>query len=279
MYKIKDYVMITLGTLLIALEVYFFEIPNSFTIGGVSGISVLLGELTQISTSNLIVFLNIILLIIGFIFLGRSCGIKTIYCSLLYSAFMKLFEITIPLEAAVTDEPFLELIFVIILTSIGSALIFRCDATSGGTDIIALIIKKYSSIDVGKSLLFVDFVIVISAFFVFDIKTGLYSLLGLFARAFLVDSVIENMDSCKYFTIVTTEAEKLNDYIIKTLGRGATVVRAYGAYTGDDKTMLLTACGRAEAVRLQKVIHSLDPLAFVVIATSSEIIGSGFRQV
>ncbi len=279
MYKIKDYVMITLGTLLIALEVYFFEIPNSFTIGGVSGISVLLGELTQISTSNLIVFLNIILLIIGFIFLGRSCGIKTIYCSLLYSAFMKLFETMIPLESAVTDEPFLELIFVIILTSIGSALIFRCDATSGGTDIIALIIKKYSSIDVGKCLLFVDFVIVISAFFVFDIKTGLYSLLGLFARAFLVDSVIENMDSCKYFTIVTTEAEKLNDYIIKTLGRGATVVRAYGAYTGDDKTMLLTACGRAEAVRLQKVIHSLDPLAFVVITTSSEIIGSGFRQV
>ena len=252
MYKIKDYVMITLGTLLIALEVYFFEIPNSFTIGGVSGISVLLGELTQISTSNLIVFLNVILLIIGFIFLGRSCGIKTIYCSLLYSGFMKLFEITIPLEAAVTDEPFLELIFVIILTSIGSALIFRCDATSGGTDIIALIIKKYSSIDVGKCLLFVDFVIVISAFFVFDIKTGLYSLLGLFARAFLVDSVIENMDSCKYFTIVTTEAEKLNDYIIKTLGRGATVVRAYGAYTGDDKTMLLTACGRAEASETSK---------------------------
>ena len=190
MYKIKDYVMITLGTLLIALEVYFFEIPNSFTIGGVSGISVLIGELTQISTSNLIILLNLILLIIGFIFLGRSCGIRTIYCSLLYSAFMKLFEMTVPLETTVTDEPFLELVFVILLTSIGSALIFRCDATSGGTDIIALIVKKYSSIDVGKCLLFVDFLIVVSAFFVFDVKTGLYSLLGLFVRACLVDSVI-----------------------------------------------------------------------------------------
>ena len=279
MYKIKDYVMITLGTLLIALEVYFFEIPNSFTIGGVSGISVLIGELTQNSTSNLIILLNLILLIIGFIFLGRSCGIRTIYCSLLYSAFMKLFEMTVPLETTVTDEPFLELVFVILLTSIGSALIFRCDATSGGTDIIALIVKKYSSIDVGKCLLFVDFLIVVSAFFVFDVKTGLYSLLGLFVRAFLVDSVIENMDSCKYFMIVTTKAEELNDYIIGTLGRGATVVRAYGAYTGDDKTILHTACGRIEALKLQKVIHRIDPLAFVVITTSSEIIGSGFRQV
>ena len=279
MYKIKDYVMITLGTLLIALEVYFFEIPNSFTIGGVSGISVLIGELTQISTSNLIILLNLILLIIGFIFLGRSCGIRTIYCSLLYSAFMKLFEMTVPLETTVTDEPFLELVFVILLTSIGSALIFRCDATSGGTDIIALIVKKYSSIDVGKCLLFVDFLIVVSAFFVFDVKTGLYSLLGLFVRAFLVDSVIENMDSCKYFMIVTTKAEELNDYIIGTLGRGATVVRAYGAYTGDDKTILHTACGRIEALKLQKVIHRIDPLAFVVITTSREIIGSGFRQV
>ena len=173
----------------------------------------------------------------------------------------------------------MELVYAMLLTSIGSAIIFHCGASSGGTDIVALILKKYSSLDVGKSLLCVDFLFAASAFLVFDIQTGLFSLLGLFAKAFLVDGVIESINSCKYFMIVTTHPDEISDYIIHNLHHGATLVHAEGAYTHGGKTMLHTVCRRIEAIRLQKKVHEIDPSAFTVVTTSSEIIGRGFRGV
>ena len=185
----------------------------------------------------------------------------------------------IPLSHPLSNQPFLELCYAMLLTAFGSALMFDKGASSGGTDIVALILKKYTSINVGKALLAVDSLIAVSSFFVFDIQTGLFSLLGLFAKAFLVDSIIESINSFKYFVVITEKGNEVSDYIIKTLHHGVTVNEAEGAFTHSKKYMIHTVCRRIEAIRLKKEIKIIDEHAFVIITTTSEIVGRGFRSV
>ncbi len=275
----KQYFSMTFGVILLTAGVYFFKIPNGFATGGVSGMGTLLGRLTVISPAAWITILNVSLLILGFIMLGRSTGIRTVYCSLLFSGLTQVLEIFVPMDKPLTDEPLLELIYAMLLTAIGSAVIFNSSASSGGTDIVALILKKYTSLDVGKALLCSDFVIAAGSFFVFNVKTGLFSLAGLFAKAFLVDGVIESFNSCKYFLIVTSHPDEIIEHILQTLHHGATISYAEGAYTHENKTILHTVCRRIEAVKLRKKIKEIDPSAFIIITTSSEIIGRGFRGV
>lgn len=279
MKKINNFIIMTMGCILLAVGVYFFKIPNGFATGGVTGIGTILAKITPISPGTWIWGLNIVLLILGFIFLGKGNGIKTVYCSMLYSAITYVLEIVVPLTEPLSNQPLLELVYAMLLTSIGSALIFNADASSGGTDITALILKKYTSIDVGKALLAVDFVVAASSFIVFDIQTGLFSLLGLFAKAFIVDTVIDNLNTCKYFVVITEKREEISSFIMETLHHGVTVASVVGEYTKQDKAMIHTVCKRIEAIKLRNKIKEIDPHAFVIITTSSEIIGRGFRGV
>ena len=279
MKKIKNFVIMTMGCVLLAIGVYFFKIPNGFATGGVTGIGTVLAKITPISAGTWIWGLNVLLLLLGFVFLGNGNGLKTVYCSMLYSALTYVFELVVPLSEPVSNQPLLELVYAMLLTSIGSAFIFNADASSGGTDITALILKKYTSLDVGKALLAVDFVVAASSFLVFDIQTGLFSLLGLFAKAFIVDAVIDNLNTCKYFVVITDKREEISQFIIETLHHGVTVSFAVGEYTKQDKAMIHTVCKRVEAIKLRNKIKELDPKAFIIITTSSEIIGRGFRGV
>ncbi len=277
--SIKNFLFMNIGCILLSIGVYFFKIPNGFATGGVTGIGTILGKITYITPAVWIWILNIALLIVGFIFLGRQNGIKTVYCSMLYSAITYLLELFVPISAPLTNQPFMELAYAMLLTAIGSAMIFNADASSGGTDIAALILKKFTNIDVGKALMAVDFVVAASAFLVFGIETGLYSLMGLFAKAFIVDGVIESFNTCKYFVVITTKREEISDFIIKTLYHGVTVNQATGEFTHENKTMIHTVCKRMEAIKLRSKIKEIDPNAFIIITTSSEIIGRGFRSV
>lgn len=276
---VKQFLVMTLGTVLLTVGVYFFKIPNGFSTGGVSGIGTILGKVTAISPAKWISIINIALLIFGFIFLGRETGAKTIYCSVLFSALTWLLEIVKPMYYPLTDETFLELIYAMLLTSIGAAMIFNSGASSGGTDIVALLLKKYARIDVGKALLAVDFLIAGSSFFVFGMKIGLFSMLGLFIKAFLVDSVIESLNSCKYFIVITDRSDEISKYIISKIHHGVTVTDAVGGYTNEKKQMVHTVCKRMEAIKLRSRVYEIDPHAFTIITTSSDIIGRGFRSV
>ena len=277
---VKDYFLITLGTLMLTAGVYFFKIPNGFATGGVSGIGTLLAKaIPSISAATWIMVINILLLIVGFAVLGKECSIKTLYCSLLFSVLTKILETLLPLSSPLTDQPLLELIYAMALTSAGAAVIFNCSASSGGTDIVALILKKYTSLDVGKALLVTDFLIASCAFFLFGTKAGLFSMLGLFTKAFLVDLIIESVNSYKYFVVITEQGEEISRFIITQLHHGATVTEAVGTYTQHKKAMIHTVCKRLEAIRLRKEIKEIDPHAFIVITTTSEIIGRGFRSV
>ncbi len=281
---VKEYIFITFGAVLMAVGVYFFKIPYGFSTGGVSGIATVLSKIIpNLSAATLILIMNVALLVLGFIFVNKDFGVRTVYCTLMYSALTYLFELLIPAEVVsagnpLTDQPLLELIFAILLTSFGAAIMFNTGASSGGTDIIAMILKKYTAINVGTALLIADAIVAFSSFFVFDVTIGLFSVLGLFMKAFLVDGIIENMNMCKYFTIITEKPDEICDFIMTTLHRGVTKQDAEGAFSHNKKKVLLTVCKRSEAHQLKLKVKEIDPTSFIMITNSSEILGRGFRN-
>lgn len=278
--EINNFLLVTLGTVLTAVGIYFFKFPNNFSTGGVSGISILLGRLVPFLSPAVTMWaINLILLLVGFLFFGRGFGLMTAYCSMLYSFLTWLFEVIYPMTQPFTDQPFLELCFAMMLPAVGTAILFNCNASSGGTDIVAMILKKYTSLDIGKALLVSDALIAASACFVFGIRTGLFSLLGLVIKAFVVDSVIESINLCKYFSIVTACPDAICDYVIREMNRSSTVIDAVGAYSHEDRKVIMVACRRSEAVKLRHFIKTVDPKAFMFITNTSEIIGKGFRSV
>ena len=280
--SISNFLIMTVGVFLLTVGVYFFKIPNGFSTGGVSGIGTILGKVIPVEAITpglLITVINVVLLFVGLFFVGQDFGIKTVYCSLMFSGGTMLFEWLAPLSGPITDEPVLDLVCAILLTAIGSALMFRVGASSGGTDIVAMILKKYTSLDIGKALLVTDFLIASSAFLVFDVETGIFSLLGLFAKAFVVDGVIESIGTCKYFTIITTKKEEIGDYIMRTIHHGFTELHGVGGFTGEDRAVLLTVCKRIEGAHLRRFCKEVDPHSFIIVSDTSEIIGKGFRAV
>jgi uncharacterized membrane-anchored protein YitT (DUF2179 family) len=279
-HKFKEYVLITIGVLLVVFGVYFFKFPNNFSIGGVTGMAILLSKTFDgsISSGTIVLIINAILLAISYLVLGKSFGNRTAYGSLLLSLSLWLLEIIAPMEAPFTKEPILELAFAVILPAVGSAILFNIGASTGGTDIIAMLLKKYSNIDIGRALLMTDFLLTAASFLVFGIETGLLSILGLFLRSTLVDTVIENMNLNKYFTIICENPKPICDYIMKNVHRSATIFEAKGAFSERDKKIILTVMNRSQAVNLRKFIRYADPEAFILITNTSEIIGRGFRS-
>lgn len=275
--KFKEFFLLTAGILIMVMGIYFFKFPNNFSFGGVTGIAVVVSKYTSISKSMLTTIINIALLVLGFLFLGKGFGFKTVYASLLMSFALSFLEKFCPMSHPLTDEIMLELSFGIILPAIGSGILFNIGASSGGTDIVAMILKKYTSINIGNALLITDCLIVAATFFVFDIKTGLLSTLGLVVRSFMIDGVIENINLKKYFTVVCSNPEPICDFITLELNRSATVCEAMGAFSHDRKYVIYTVISRAQAVRLRTFIHLHDPSAFILISNTSEIIGKGFR--
>lgn len=269
----------TLGTLLVACGVYFFKYPNNFTTGGVSGLSVLFGSVLPVSPGTIMMLINVAFLILGFIVLDKGFGFKTIYCSLLLSGSVWVLEWIVPMERAMTDQKFLELTFSVLLPAVGSAILFNIDASTGGTDIIAMILKKYTSLNIGNALLCTDVIIAASSTLFFGIETGLYSVLGLILKAVVVDYAIESINMQKSFTIITRYPDEVKNFITKELHRGATVWEAEGAYTGEKRWVIMTALHRYQATSLRRYVRGVDPQGFMFISNISDIIGKGFRGV
>ena len=277
--KLKNFSLLTISTLIMAVGIYFFKFTNNFTFGGITGIAVLVAKFLPISASDFSFVVNILLLIIGWIVLGKSFAEKTAYSTILLSVSLSLLERIYPMSHPLTNEPLLELIFAILLPALGSAILFNIGASSGGTDVIAMILKKYTSVDIGKGLMISDLIFTLAGFLVFNVKTGLYSLFGLIMRSALIDNFIESFNRSKYFHVVTSNATCICDFIQNDLQRGATIVNATGAFTGDDKYIILTVLSPSQAVKLRNFIKEHDPKAFLLISNTSDIIGKGFHSV
>lgn len=276
MKTLKNYGLITLSTFIVAVGVYFFKFPNNFCFGGVTGGAVVIANLTPISASLFTTISNILLLLVGFLFLGKDFAIKTGYSSLLLSLFLMLLEHFYPMTASLSNEPLLELIFAITLPAVGSAILFHIGASSGGTDVLAMLLKKYTNVHIGTALFIIDLLIIIVACFVFDIRTALYSFVGLIFKSFMIDDIIERINLCKSFTIICDHPDIICDYIVNVLDKSATVTEATGAYTNHKKYIIITVLRRNQAVLLRQFIHETEPGSFMLISNTSEIIGKGF---
>lgn len=217
--KLKNFSLLTISTLIMAVGIYFFKFTNNFTFGGITGIAVLVAKFLPISASDFSFVVNILLLIIGWIVLGKSFAEKTAYSTILLSVSLSLLERIYPMSHPLTNEPLLELIFAILLPALGSAILFNIGASSGGTDVIAMILKKYTSVDIGKGLMISDLIFTLAGFLVFNVKTGLYIIsFSLFIICFSNTSYFSHFlllsIPCVFYTI-TGRQKSLYFYHIK----------------------------------------------------------------
>ncbi len=277
---VREYFMLTLGTFLVAAGVYFFKFPNHFNTGGVTGLAVILNAIVPaVSASTFASTINLAFLVLGFVALDRNFGVRTVYCSVLFSAMLSGFEWLWPLAAPLTDQKMLELFFAVILPSLGAAILFNMQSSTGGTDILAMILKRFTSMDIGMALLYVDVLIAASTLYFVGAEAGLYSVLGLVLKSVVVDSVIESLNRRKSFIAVTSCPQEVCGFITQSLNRSATYWQAEGAYSHEPKWIVLTALSRSQAVALRLYLKTADPHAFILVTNSSEIFGKGFMRV
>lgn len=277
--QVTDFLLLTLASELIAVGTWLFKYPNNFTFGGVTGLSIVLSKAIpfEVAPSTINLVINAILMILGIAVLGKEFAGKTMYVTVLSTVSISLLDKLAFITEPLTNQPMLEFVFAVGVPGVASAILFNMDASSGGTDIIAMILKKYTTLEIGTAIFAADLFIAASAFFVFDFQTGLFSILGLFAKTLVIDSAIENFNLCKYFTVITVNPKPICDFIHHELDRSATIYKAEGAYSHTERSVILTVMKRSQAVRLRRFVRDIDPHAFIMITNSSEIIGKGFR--
>ena len=268
------------GLFFTALGIQLFKTPNHFAFGGTSGLSIILSTLfPSLDVGSFMWIINAVLVVLGFAFLGVKSMGWTIYSSFALSFYVSLCERLWPLSHPLTNDVFLELCFAVILPAIGSAIVFNIGASTGGTDIVAMILHKHTSLEIGRALMVSDLAIVLVAAYLFGPATGLYCILGMILKSTVVDSAIESLNLRKVCTVISSHPDQVKDFILKDLHRSATEQHAYGAYTHESEKVLMTVLTRHEAARLRNYIRDIDPKAFITIVNSSEIIGKGFRSI
>ena len=274
------FLILNLGLIFTAVGISIFKTPNHFAFGGTSGLSIILSTLfPKWNVGAFMWIVNAALVVLGFFFLGiRSMG-WTIYSSFALSFYVSACEVIYPLSFPLTHDVFLELCFAVILPAVGAAMVFNVGASTGGTDIVAMILHKYTSLEIGSALLVSDLGIVLIAAYLYGAQTGLYCILGMILKCTVVDSAIESLNLRKVCTIISKYPDQVEDFIINDLHRSATEQNAFGVYTKQEQKVLMTVLTRSETNRLRIHLRQIDPHAFITIVNSSEIIGKGFRSI
>ena len=280
--KMKTYSTILLGALFIAIGLYFFWAPSDLAGGGVSGLAIVVKSLLPTIPIGIIIFvLDMIMFTIGFIVLGKSFGVRSLLCSLSVSVSMTIMELIWPNWKPISGDLLILLLFGSLFIAIGQAMVFNMDASSGGTDIIAKIIQKYTGLNIGIALMIADMVVVLLAIGVFGLEKGLYAALGVIITTNLIDYIISGLDIQKYVVIIPSSSDKverINHYILEELGRGATIYHAEGAYSKEVKKVITTVIDRKEFIKLRKQVMEIDGQSFMTVQNLHEAVGEGFGK-
>ncbi len=274
---IKDYLLITVGFILVAIAVQYFYIPNDLAAGGVSGMAILVNHyFPVIEVGVFVLIMNFILFIVAFIFIGGNFGAKTIYASFGLSFTLWAIENFLS-PSAITNDLMLAAIFGTLISAVGMAMVFNTNASTGGTDIIAKILNKFFHMDIGKSLLVVDFVVTLGAAVTFGVNVGLYALLAVMINGYAIDRIIDGFNSVKEIIVISSEWEAISDFIIKDLERGCTIFEGKGGYTKRETKLIYVVVGRSEFIKLRNFIKDKDSKAFITISEAHEVLGEGFK--
>ncbi len=275
----KAYLLIAIGTFIMGVAYIYFINPYKFAPGGVYGIAIVLHHLFNFPIGLLGISMDIPLTILGFWILGPRFGIKTIVGMVLLSAWISLLEYVHGYAPFVPNQPLLSALYGGVLIGIGLGMVFKSRATSGGSDIIAMILAKYFHISLGQLMILVDSSIVLLSWIAFkDPLIPLISWIIIFITGKVVDVVIEGVDYDKTLIIISDKHEAIRNKIVNDLKRGGTFVKGEGMYHGKEKTIIYTVVNRRELTILQSYIHSVDPNAFLTVINANEVLGDGFRS-
>lgn len=276
-FDFKRFLIINLGVLVVTSGLYFFLIPSNLAVGGATGLAMVISYLIPSIPMGLILgLINVILFITAFIFIGKDFGGYTIYASFALSGILALFEIVFPMAEPFTDDLFINLIFGILIAGVGMAFIFNQNASTGGTDIVAKIINKYTNLNIGKSLLASDFLITLFAGFVFGPRHGMYALLGVVINSFVIDQIISGFNVKINVNIISKERDKINKFILEEVNRGTTIYHATGGFSAEDRYILTTIVSRSEFIKIRNYVREIDDKAFLSIHKVTEVEGEGF---
>ncbi|MCM3799494.1 YitT family protein [Caldibacillus thermoamylovorans] len=273
--KLLSYIYVLVGAGIVAVSFNVLLLPNEIASGGVSGISTILHGLFGWEPAYVQWSLNIPLFIAGVIFLGYQYGIKTLIGTLFVPFVVFL---TKDLEPW-TLNPMLAALFGGIGIGLGIGIVFRGNASTGGTDLAAQIFSKYTGISLGKSVALIDGLIVISASIVFDIEKGLFALIGLYLTSKTIDLVQIGWSRSKMVLIITNEEEKVKRAILEQIDRGLTKLKAYGGYTDQERNTIMVVVDQSEFTGLKQAVRNIDPNAFVIVVDASEVLGQGFKTI
>lgn len=269
---LKEYLVITLGVIIAAVGVYFFLVPSGITIGSVSGLGLVLEKILPFKLSTITFVLNALLLIVGFIFIGRDFGIKTIYTSLMLPVFLGIFENICPDIRSLMGDPFVDMVCCIFVLSIGQTIIFNCNASSGGLDIIGKILNKYFHIELGKAISMAGLCVAVSAIFVSDIKSVILSILGTYLSGIVLDHFIFGFNIKKRVCFISDKEDEIVEFILNDLHSGATYYQATGAYDLAPRREVITILNKSEYSKLMNFMAKTDPDAFVTVYTVNEVL-------
>ena len=270
---IKEYSIVTIGTLIVATGVFFFMLPSNVVAGSLTGLVMVLTNFMPLKISVLTFILNAFLLVIGFIFIGKEFGGKTVYASVLLPIFLGIFEFAFPNNQSLTNDVLLDTICYLLVVSVGIALLFRVNASSGGLDIVAKILNKYAHIELGKAMSIAGMVTAFSSILVYDKKTLVMSILATYVNGIILDNFIDGYNRRKRVCILSSNYEQIQDFITNELKRGVTLYQAIGGYKKEEKTEIVTILTRSEYGALLNYLHSIDKSAFVTVSTVNEVIG------
>lgn len=269
--NIKEFLIITVGTIIVATAVFFFMIPSHVTIGSGSALAMVIAEFVPLPVSAITLALNVFLLLIGFLLVGRDFGAKTVYSTILMPSVMRVYEILFPNFSSITNEPILDVLGYILVVGVGLALLFSVNASSGGLDIVAKLMNKYMGIELGKAMSLSGMLVALSSALCFDKATVVLSVIGTYFGGMIVDHFIFGMNLKRRVCIVSEEHEKIIDYILHEIHSGATLYEGIGAYTRQKRMEIIAIVDKQEYRMLMEFMKKTDPRAFMTVYSVNDI--------
>ena len=267
----KEIMKISLGTLIVAAAVYFFMLPSNVSIGSGAALAMILSNFIPLPVSAITLGLNIILLIIGFILIGPEFGANTVFCSILMPGYMAVFELVFPNFQSITNDPFLDMICYILVVGIGLAILFSCNASSGGLDIVAKIMNKYLRMEMGQAMSVSGMLVALASALCYDPKTVVLSVLGTYFGGMVVDHFIFGINIKRRVCIISPQVDDIVHYILYELHSGASLNQTIGAYNNVVRKEIITIVDKQEYKALMDYVRKVDPKAFVTVYAVSDM--------
>lgn len=269
--RAKDALIITFGSILAAAAIYFFMLPSHVAVGSGSALAMVLSNFVPLPVSVINLAINAILLLMGFVLIGPEFGAKTVYTSLLIPVVMGVFEFIFPNFQSLTQDPFLDVLCYILLVGIAMALLFSCNASSGGLDIVAKIMNKYLKMDLGRAISVSGILVSLTSVLCYNTKTVVLSVLATYFGGMLVDHFIFGLNIKRRVCVISPKLNEIVDFVLHDLHSGATLNEITGAYDSTEKKEMITIVDKHEYRRLMDYIRKTDPKAFVTVYAVSEI--------